>query len=196
MTPRLSILICARYDRNESLVVLLRNLNEQKTDAVEILVDYGDPCGLPGDKLTIGDKRNRLLSDANGEWVCFIDDDDVPAPMYVREILKAADKNPDCIGFKVDRFLNGNHFGVAIHSRRFRFFSRRTFGRNEEAVSWPPNHLNPIRTSLARQTGFKSLNRGEDRDYAERLWPLLRTEVFIDKTLYFYMRKVQRGVLV
>jgi hypothetical protein len=49
-----------------------------------------------------------------------------------------------------------------------------------------PNHYNPVRRELALQVGFPDINFMEERDYAYRLRPLLKTEVVIPDTLYFY----------
>lgn len=50
-----------------------------------------------------------------------------------------------------------------------------------------PNHLNPVKKELAIQVPYKEINFGEDKDYSERLFPLLKTEVYISGIIYYYL---------
>ena len=91
---KLSILIPTLPQRFEMYEDLRDNLMEQMgqyAEQIELLTD---------DSLTdtIGTKRNRLLKEANGEYVCFIDDDDRVASSYVWNIMEAlhAHPNVDC----------------------------------------------------------------------------------------------------
>ncbi len=49
-----------------------------------------------------------------------------------------------------------------------------------------PNHLNPVRRSLAIRAGFPARSFREDLDYSLALRPLLRSEVFLEGPVYFY----------
>lgn len=146
---------------------------------VEILTDLDD-----GEAST-GAKRNRLMRRAQGEWLCHFDDDDLPGPHYAEAICSELRHDPDCVGFRVKRFRNGAYQGEAVHSLRFTAYrdgvsgGRRFFER-------PPNHLNPIRASIARRVAFPDRTRGEDRTWTMAVRPLLRTEQFIDDVLYEY----------
>ena len=189
-TPRLSILIAALDKREKSLRELLDILHQQifalaNPWQVEIRVarDRGE--------LPVGTKRQRLLREAGGDFVCFIDDDDLVAPTYVADILFAIDRQPgvDCVVFggrlEVDgRFAGPFDYSIA-HQRYYQVGNR--YFRT-------PNHLCPVRRDLAIQVGFKAVNCGEDTDYARRLYPLLKTQAEIaapdgtgeKKTLYQY----------
>jgi hypothetical protein len=49
------------------------------------------------------------------------------------------------------------------------------------------NHLCPVKRELALQVKFpRGINNGEDADYSNRLRPLLKTEVYINKDMYHY----------
>ena len=53
----------------------------------------------------------------------------------------------------------------------------------------PTNHLNPVRTELAKQVRFPEKDFGEDSDYCDKLYEsgLLKNEVIIeDKIMYHY----------
>lgn len=158
---------------------LLAVLEPQLTAETELLIE------LDNKEKTIGHKRNNLLGAASGEYIAFVDDDDLVSATYVSQILASCRHHPDCIGFRVKRLVDGKMHGEAIHSLtvdkwetvsqgKLRFF-RRT-----------PNHLNPVKRSLASIVGFQDISIGEDADYAHRLRPLLKTEHFIDDYLYEY----------
>ena len=49
-----------------------------------------------------------------------------------------------------------------------------------------PNHLNTVKRELALQVGFKDMGHGEDKDYSDRLKPLLKTEAKIEGVIYHY----------
>jgi glycosyltransferase involved in cell wall biosynthesis len=183
---KLSILICSLKCREHLLKRLLANLEPQKTDDVEILINTDNG------EATIGAKRNRLLKEATGDYICFVDDDDVVADTYVAELLEAMRTGPDCIGFKTERVMDGRYSGYAIHSIRFSENRHHTIrsGSGLEILEYHrcPNHLNPIKATIAKQVRFnEGMNTGEDCDYAERCKPLLKTEAFIDRILYHYL---------
>ena len=172
----LSILICSLESRKEKLKILLDILEKQKTDEIEIVIDCDN-----GEK-KVGKKRNDLLDVSRGGYISFIDDDDVVSEDYVSLILQALSGNPDCVGIK-GALVNGDKFnGIFIHTI--------------DCMGWVdagkmyyrcPNHLNPVRRSLAIKAGFPdNLSYGEDRVYSERLFKLLKSEVFVDEFLYFY----------
>ena len=70
----LSILICTIKSREAYLKELIEELDYQiQFKEVQVLW-LGD-----NKSMSVGAKRNKLLSIADGEWVCFIDDDDLPA---------------------------------------------------------------------------------------------------------------------
>lgn len=187
--PLLSILICSLDDRDLLLKRLLGRLQPQLDAAqpgtVELLID------TDAGELSIGAKRQRLLDLAAGEYICFIDDDDLVVPDYVARILAALATRPDCVGFKVECFVDQLMRSMAIHSIRYTRWAEIRDG-DKRTLERCCNHLNPVRTDLARATGFPDVSWAEDRDYSERLRPLLNTEVFIDDVLYTYLyRKPQ-----
>lgn len=177
---KLSILIPTIASRAHLLNRLLACLLPQRTDEVEVIVMSDD-----GEE-PIGRKRNRLLAQSQGAWVVFVDDDDLVSPQYVARILKALELNPDCVGFWVNRYVNGVLGGGACHSLRYSKYATRDDG-DELIFERTPNHLNPIRREIALKAGFPEKNWGEDSDYAKRVYPLLESEVFIDEPLYDYL---------
>lgn len=180
---RLSILICTLPERAQAfkdLVVLLG----VHTD-VEILSD-----AAPRGTLSVGAKRQALLERAAGDYVVFIDDDDLVPPFYVPTILAALVTSPDCVGHyelvegmaKVPQISIWTNAaprwmeGVVARSHFRVDFVRTTF------------HKTPLKRSHALAVGFADMGFGEDHDFSKRLrlTGLCKREVFIPRVLYFY----------
>lgn len=139
-------------------------------------------------EMSIGEKRNSLIDMSTGEYIVFIDDDDMIAIDYVEKILDAIENNkPDVIGIKgmISVIRDNNvkdekYFYHTIENDKY-FESNRGYER-------PPNHLNPIKRDIAIKYKFKQVSFGEDTDWAMNICSNkeLKTENYIDKTLYFY----------
>jgi glycosyltransferase involved in cell wall biosynthesis len=182
MTPRLSILICSIVSRRELLGRLLSRLAPQLTLEVEIVIEED------GGESTIGAKRERLIRRANGDYLAAIDDDDLPSIDYCPRILSALDTNPDCVGFRSTRYEDGKVIGDCSYSIRNKDVEDEWDGAEGiRHFKRTPNHLTPIRREFVLKTGFEPWCYGEDRDFERRVFPLLKTEVFIDANLYDYL---------
>lgn len=142
---------------------------------------------------SIGAKRQALLLDATARYVSFVDDDDDVSPEYVPEILAAlsgADA-PDIVGFRLRYVEDGEWRGAAVHSYAAATIATPAV-RGVKRMERLPNHLNPVRRELALRVGFKSMNHGEDADYAHRLAAFAPRERFIDAELYTYLYRTHR----
>lgn len=174
----LSILIPTLPERAHLLQRVYSLLGEYDPNEVEILTDP-----TPRGELTTGQKRNILISRANGEYVSQIDDDDFPQNGYISELLKAIKSGyPDCVTF--------NGYYTENSGPRINFTIK--LGENYEArhghvYRWP-NHLTAIRKSIAQSVKFPNQTIGEDfiwsKEIADRR--LIKTSVHIDKDLYYY----------
>jgi len=192
---RLSILICSILERAKLLHRLLVCLKPQVTDEVEIITEI-DNC-----EMSIGEKRNKLLLRASGDYVAFIDDDDLVSGDYISKILTATKTSPDCCSLQGEI----SHV-ITIHTKktsqqRTRIIKRRqrvnhVFFHSIEYDHWfedcgvyyrCPNHLNAIKRDIALQVGFPSKNSGEDHDFSTQVFPLLKTEAKIEGTIYYYL---------
>ena len=145
---------------------------------VEILI-------YSGDSETIGNKRNYLMQSAKGEYLCFFDDDDMPSEDYIKELLKGIESVADCISLRGIMTTNGSNPEVFEHSLKYK--SWRTT-KNEIKYERYPNHLNCIKSDIAKQIKFPEINHGEDYDWSKKLHEsgLLKSEYYTDKVLYHY----------
>lgn len=180
--PILSILIPTIISRAPEFARLHAHVHAQSVGKpVEILSQCDNK------EISIGRKRQILLERASGEWVVFIDDDDWIADSYVDDILAALTSvpspGPDCVGFLIQCTSNGRHPRMAKASLKYK-----SWGENEDgwAHTRSPYQKTPVRRSIALLVGFPDLRYGEDRIYSAGLVKLLKTEVFVNRVLYYY----------
>lgn len=178
-TPLLSLLICSLKNRQQKLKRLVDVLNPQLKDKnveLKICVDDGH--------MTIPQKRNHLLNNSLGEYVCFIDDDDIVSKNYIDEIIQATLTRPDVIGIVGNYYHNGEYKKDFIHSIRYN-----KWRETDKVYERNPNHLNPIRREFIFKIGGfdESKTWGEDKDLSSRIFKYLKTEVMVDKPIYRYL---------
>ena len=165
--------------RKQSYDALIVELNKQITasnaqDIVEIITETDEG------NLSVGTKRNKVLGRANGEYVCFIDDDDMVTPIYVSKILNALKTKPDVV--ELVGFLP-HHNLPFIHNLKCGGHFRK------DGIQFrTPNHLNTIKTEIARKIRYVEISHGEDQEYSHRLWQsgLMKTEELINERMYIY----------
>jgi glycosyltransferase involved in cell wall biosynthesis len=179
MNKKLSILICSLQERADKLRKLLNRLEPQKTEEVEILIE------LDNRERSTGEKRNALIEKAAGEYIAFVDDDDLVSTDYIQKILAASETSPDCIGMEgLITFQSKNITRKFIHSMKYS-----SWFTKDDVYYRCPNHLNPVKRDIAKKVGFLNISVGEDHDYSNRLFPLLKTEVYIQEPIYYYLTR-------
>lgn len=151
-------------------------LEPQKTDEVEIRLHDA------GRSMTTGEKRNQLIENCNGEYFCFIDDDDLVPTYYVSELLKAIEQTPDVvtfIGHMTTNGINRREFTIKLHSKYEE--------RNGHYYRFP-NHLACFRRALVQHIKFPHKHQREDYEWASQINALgiLKTEVHITRGMYHY----------
>lgn len=186
---KLSILIPTIVGREDDCNCLIQCLEKQITDRnkVQIII-------LKDNKeITIGEKRNKLLEMANGEYVAFIDDDDLVSENYIAVLLEAIESGSDCASLMGELVADGIYDGIFEHSIKYKVW--RTNG-DMEYVKYerPPNHLNCIKSSIAKQFKFPELKHGEDHVWSMDIQKsgILKTEYYIDQVIYFYNFKTNK----
>jgi len=176
----LSILIPTLPARIDCYSNLIKELNKQITE--NNLIERVQILSLCDTKeISVGEKRNILLTKSNGRYVCFIDDDDLIASDYVVKILNAIQSNADVITFCGDYVENNLRTPFSISMvHRGNYNHPNIFYRL-------PNHLCPVKREIALSCQFTDKNFGEDSDYADKINNYLKNEYHIQDKLYFYM---------
>lgn len=181
---KLSILICTIYKRKRLFDLLMIELERQIVDAGYILykdIEILNECD--NGQMSIGTKRNLLMSRAKGGYICYFDDDDYPYPEYIQTIMTGLKSDPDCVMFKGLITFDGRGNKVFIHSLKYK-----SYFEENNIYYHPPNHLNAIRTSIAKQFKFPEIDFSEDTDWAMQICNsgILKTEAEIDNVIYHY----------
>jgi len=177
-----SILICTLEERKKlkeklHAKLLYQIIQENLEGKVEILF-YSDNRERP-----TGAKRNALLRQARGKYICFIDDDDDISDTYIQTIYEKLQKNPDCVELKGIITWFGKNPQLFIHSKKYLQWYKKN-----EIYYRCPNHLNPLRRSIAVQVSYPEIKQYEDRKWAFKLLEtqLIKAEESVDKPYYFY----------
>ncbi len=177
-----SILIPTLKERKKVFQELYTKLTKQIKDnnlenVVEIVVLSDNRTK------SIGQKRNELLEQSTGEYICFVDDDDDIHEHYIEMIYNALLTNPDCVNLIGIKTTNGKQPRTFIHSIKYTSWFEKDF-----IYYRPPNHLNTIRRDIAIKFKFPEKNHGEDADWSMQIAKsgLLKKEALISEPYYFY----------
>lgn len=143
-----------------------------------------------GRGMSTGIKRNLLKNQADGDYIIYIDVDDVVPVYYVDELMKAIDKDPDVVtfvGFMTTNGINRREFTIKLGERYEE--------RNGQYFRYP-NHLTAMKKSAVQSVNFRDLWIQEDYYYATDIMRrgLLKTEVHISEWMYHYDYKVKQTI--
>lgn len=177
---KLSILIPVTPSHEAQFKVLLDHLAKYKTDEVEVISNFSK-AAIHGGPST-GFKRQQLLSQANGDYVAYIDADDWVYDHYIPEMLRACESDSDCFAINGIMTTNGQHETKWFISKDFKNEDRRE--GNKTVYYRRTNHITGVKRSIALAAGFPDKSNAEDKWYSDRL--VLKTEFKIDKPMYWY----------
>ena len=170
---KLSVLMCSLPDRYP--IETMEYFDKQRE--VEFIY-LGD-----NRQWTTGMKRNKLIDLANGEYVVFIDDDDVLSDDFIDELLQGIKTGCDIINYDVMyHHVKSGKEKLVKYSMKF----KRDYNDNPEYYERLPNHLMCVKWQIAKLVRYPDKTFGEDADYAKRLRHELKSEHNIDKVLYTY----------
>lgn len=162
----LSILIPSIPKRNKRLKSLKRILDKQIKGEllakVEIIID-DSPSVLDGG-MSIGKKREKLVMQAQGEYCCFLDDDDEISPNYISVLLSLCEQGQHICTFRSFAKLEGYWCLIDMNLEN---------KENEQAfpgiVKRTPWHICPVRTEFAKNYLFQDSNYGEDWEWFSKV---------------------------
>lgn len=143
-------------------------------------------CSVPG----VSNARNLALEKAKGEYVCFIDDDDVISPSYIDSLLSVS--SVDCVGCTssvsffdtIDdtkpNFITGHYFkckGKPFNQFRFRGFLS-------------PPFCKLIHRDILNRVRFDcKVSIGEDSLFCLGLVPRIKNMKLADERAVYYYRQ-------
>ena len=163
--PRILDQIYSQYDK----------LSPDKQKEVEILVFMDNKT------IMLGDKRNLMIEQAQGDYVVFVDDDDRISDKYIDSILTATYENKDAIVFLCEVTVNNDTPKICYYSMEY----ARDYNDSGKYYRLP-NHICAVKKSITETVQFPSISYGEDSGYSKKLKPLLKSETKIDEVLYYY----------
>jgi len=178
----LSVLIPGIPQRLPSLTRLIGILEAQGDPRMEVLV-Y-----LDNKKRQLGFKRNNLMDEAQGKFLCHLDDDDTVADNFAALLLPECEHDVDLIAYDADCSLNG--------APPFRVFTKLgavneqpqhlAFGRYSNIVRTPWSWC-CWRTSLARECRFPlHFDAAEDAFFLNQILPRVQTHRKVNEVLYHH----------
>lgn len=178
--PKLEILIPTLKSRSGLLSRLLNILKPQLTPEVRILTDCDDG------QVSIGEKRNRLLSHATADYVCFVDDDDTVSEDYVASLLDGIARDVDVVCIRGIFTTNGEDpapFYDKVHQVHG---LRRLAGQVEYTRGI--QHLDAIRRTIAVSQKFPDSSFGEDYEWGVAIERsgMVQSSWEVDHPIYFY----------
>jgi hypothetical protein len=155
-----SVLVPTIIGREESLRNLLESVREKVSRiAPDLRVEYS--IELDNREASVGSKREKLLQNAKGKYMSFIDDDDNITDAYVEDLVAMIRGN-----YQVMRLRGTISPYTFTHSIENKLTENMARG---DVFVRPPNHLNPMMTDVAKLIRFGNAVRGEDLDWSIRL---------------------------
>lgn len=180
---KLSILVCTMPERSIMFNALYNKISKQIEKFNENEVEILSNNRLD---ITTGEKRNLLITESVGDFIVFVDDDDDVYDYYVEEILNAINQNNnvDCIGINGIITFNGQNERKWFISKEYKHWHEIA-----DIYYRTPNHISPIRRSIAISTPFPNQHHGEDFAFSMAVLPHLQNEIKIEKPLYHYQSR-------
>lgn len=182
----LSILIPTVPERRKEFTELWNELVKQAEpfgEHVQLI-----PHGAPRKIMSIGEKRQALKGWAETTHVVYFDDDDLPHPHYVSDIMGALEHDPDCVGCVIDMTIDGAPHNQCVHSLQFKRWSNGPKPTPGMGNVYQRNvtHRNPVRTSIAQEVAFPDLRFGEDQVWSDQVTAKCKSEYFIARPGFVY----------
>lgn len=175
----LSILICTLPERSAECQRLIAHLDRINKYPDQVEVVYNSE----GRNVPTGTKRNMLMRATSSEYFTFLDDDDGVPDYYIDELVEAVKTKPDVVTFTGWMTTDGQNkqeftirLGEKYEERNGRYYRF-------------PNHICCFRREALRGIQFPQIWKQEDYQWAKAIHDrkLLRTEVHIDKPMYYYL---------
>ena len=173
---RLSILIPTLSKRAAMLARLLRILQPQLSDDVEVLTDLDDG------QRSIGAKRNALLERARGDYIIFPDDDDRVTDDYIAELMDGIGQGVDVVCVNAIHTTDGHSPKLVID------LPYQEWEETPEAYLRGVQIKDAVKREIAITVKFPDISFGEDSvwGHAVEATGLVKTWRDARKVTYFH----------
>lgn len=186
---QLSILIPSIKERGLQLERLLDELYRQRNKVyqshpilgkVEIIFSV-TPKFIDGG-MTVGEKRQSLIELADSNYLCFVDDDEFIAPNYIEEMLRMCYEDKDICCFR-SLMKCDTYWAVIDMDINHKFNADAT---PEYITLRRPFHVCAVRSEIAKQFKFPSINNAEDWAWMEQVLTKVETQAKRNIILHQY----------
>lgn len=184
----LSILIPSIPERKDKLERLLLLLNRQietisehpMLGNVEVVVNNSKSFLDEG--VTVGEKRNQLIEQAQGKYVCFLDDDESIAPNYVETLLRLCNEDKDVCTFRAVIKLT-DYWGLVDMKLAYKNNDQSSPEYTIRRTAW---HICPVRREFATMYQFENKNNAEDFAWFEKVLTNCVSDAHTERILFQY----------
>jgi len=145
----------------------------------QIIYDNGASFRQGG--LSIGNKRQSLLDQAKGLYICFLDDDEAVSPDYVETLLRLVYLDKDVCVFRSLAKLSNNWALVDMSLK-----NNNKQINPDSITKRTPWHICPVRIGFAQQYKFSDSNYGEDFGWFSMVLKHCRSEAHTDRIIHQY----------
>lgn len=179
----------------EILVVLNGNIHEYEEKVSKLLKKAPDCLktklilsNCPG----VSNARNMGIDNANGKFICFIDDDDVVSPSYLSSLYSKADKNTIVISnvysFKKNIKERAENFFICPQLRQKEKFYKGSLFKNRSFLAFPVAKI--IHRDIIGDRRFDTrFKNGEDALFITSLTDKIKHIEFTDNDAIYYVRE-------
>lgn len=184
--PKLSILIPSVPNRITTKMLSLFNKLEEQIERLANPKDVEILVFLDNKRRSIGYKRESLLYIARGNYVAFVDDDDLVEEHYIEKAVQAIDNcnNVDVITFKERVFFNNNGPYVLTFELGYPNNDNPATAVNAKR---PPWHCCFWKRTLAQKFHFPDIMYGEDWAWVYQVNKVATTSYHIDDFMRTYV---------
>jgi glycosyltransferase involved in cell wall biosynthesis len=178
--PLLSILTPAIWGRVDQSQALHDGIQSQAAALPDFRMEH--LVLLDDRKMTIGEKRQKLLESARGDYVAFVDDDDGVSDDYISSLAGAIAHGADVVTFVQRAVINGvvGHVDFRVTHKADEPW------RHGETAKRRPWHVCAWKRELVRDCRFLFCNYGEDAAWVAQACGRVKTGVHVPRVLHIY----------